>query len=156
MKEIKHIMLFLAVGTLLLSCSNDKEGVEKAALGYLNAMGNYKPSEARPFATVETVNTTISFYEMMVKYTDSSVYSNNIPAIITITSTSIEDSSAQVCFHKSTPTVEQDGTIDLIKTNGHWLVDQVLDIPRFPQPDDSCRTFSQEEITEMRENNQKR
>lgn len=151
---------FALVATLALSaCTNDQKEIEETAMGYLDALGNYRVSDARPFSTPQTCDVTLSFFEAMMANTDPTVYANNIPATITIGEITMnDDSTATVAFHKSTPSVEQDGTITVIKMDGKWLVDQVLDInPMMMQmaragENPKPRTFSDEEINEMRKN----
>lgn len=110
---------------LLSACDNSREEIKTAAYGYLNALGNYRIDEARPYATQETVDITLAFWEKAMAHADSSAFSNNIPAKITLGEVTIHDTTASVAFHKSTPIKEQDGTIGLVKRNGKWLVHEV-------------------------------
>lgn len=136
---------------LLAGCSNDDKQIRTAAQGYLDAMGNYRPTDARPYATEETCNVTLAFFEKMMQYTNPSVYANNIPATITLGDITMEeDTLATIAFHKHTPSMEQDGKIQLVRREGHWLVDQVIDIPGILNPGNEPRTFTQEQIEEMR------
>lgn len=89
MKQLNIILV--AVLLLLTACNHDEKQIKQCAEGYLNAMGNYKPSEARPYATQETCDITLSFFETIMQHTDPSVYSNNIPAEITIGKIAISD-----------------------------------------------------------------
>ena len=118
-KNMKHPVTLLAAALLLAACSNDQEQIKQSAYGYLDAMGNYRPTDARPYATQQTCDVTLAFYENVMEYTDSSVYSNNIPAEITIGEIIVaDDTTATAAFHKSTPTVQQDGTVHLVKRQG--------------------------------------
>ena len=121
----------IAIG-LLQACGGEKQ-LKEYAQGYLDAMGNYRPAEARPFATAETCDNTLAFYETLMAFTDSSVFRNNIPAHITLGEiTYSDDTCATVAFHKSTPTRQQDGTLHLVKRRGKWLVHEVLKLPKMP------------------------
>ena len=101
---------------LLSACANDEEQIRQCAQGYLDAMGNYRPTEARQYATQQTCDVTLAFYERVIEVTDPNVYKDNMPAEITIGDITIaDDTTATAAFHKSTPTTQQDGSIDLVK-----------------------------------------
>ena len=96
-------------------------------------MGNYRPAEARPYASAETCEKTLAFYEALMKYTDSSVFKNNIPATIALGEIDYSnDTSATVAFHKSTPITEQDGTLHMVKRGRKWLAHEVIGFPTVP------------------------
>lgn len=153
---MKNIRLsILAVLAILASaCQSDSQKITTAAQGYLDAMGNYKPSEARPFATEQTCQSTLAFYEKIMENVDPSIYANNIPATITLGEMVIDDTIATVAYHKSTPTVEQDGNLTLVKRNKTWLVSEVINVPAVLNPNvkKESHKFSDEEIAEMRKN----
>lgn len=156
----RFISLSLAViATAAFSACSNKSEIEKTAKGYLEALGNYHVSDARPYATEKTCNITLDFFDTLMAHTDPSVYANNIPATITIGEiTMTSDTSASVAYHKSTPSAEQDGTLNVIKSNKKWLVEQIIEIPptirqltsgdTTPHP----RTFTKEQIRQMRKN----
>ena len=151
-KNMKHPVTLLAAALLLAACSNDQEQIKQSAYGYLDAMGNYRPTDARPYATQQTCDVTLAFYENVMEYTDSSVYSNNIPAEITIGKIIVaDDTTATAAFHKSTPTVQQDGTVHLVKRQGRWLVHEVLNVPKLPRTGQPPRTLSPEETKALQE-----
>lgn len=121
----------IAIG-LLQACGGEKQ-LKEYAQGYLDAMGNYRPAEARPYASVETCEKTLAFYEALMNYTDSSVFKNNIPATIALGEISYSnDTSATVAFHKSTPITEQDGTLHMVKRGRKWLAHEVIGFPTVP------------------------
>ena len=158
MKSFSHLLTSLLAVLLCTACSNDQKAIEEAAYGYLDALGNYHVSDARPFATTQTCDVTLNFLDTLMTHTDPQVYANNIPAEITINEvTMTSDTTATVAFHKSTPSTQQDGTVDVVRVDGKWLVDQVIDIPAplrsmtAPGHNSGPRTFSDEELTEMRE-----
>lgn len=54
----------------------------------------------------------------------------NTPAEITITGVDIiDDTTAIVSFHKSTPIQEQDGTLDMHKRGNRWLAHVLINLP---------------------------
>ena len=133
MKRFIFIPSLLCAGLLMAACSSDEEKIKESAQGYLNALGNYRPAEARPYASVETCEKALAFYEALMKYTDSSVFKNNIPATIALGEISYsDDTSATVAFHKSTPITEQDGTLHMVKRDRKWLAHEVIGFPTVP------------------------
>lgn len=133
MKRFILIPPLLCAGLLMAACSSDEEKIKESAQGYLDALGNYRPAEARPYASVETCEKTLAFYEALMNYTDSSVFKNNIPATITLGEISYSnDTSATVAFHKSTPITEQDGTLHMVKRGRKWLAHEVIGFPTVP------------------------
>ena len=149
---MKQITILLTAVLLFTACTNDEEQIAHSAQGYLEAMGNYRPTEARQYATPQTCDVTLAFFERVMEFTDSSVYANNIPAEITLGDIVItDDTTATVDFHKSTPSTQQDGTIHLSKRDGTWLVNEVLNVPQLPSKDQGPRILSDEEIKALRE-----
>ena len=149
---MKQITILLTAVLLFTAYTNDEEQIAHSAQGYLEAMGNYRPTEARQYATQQTCDVTLAFFERVMEFTDSSVYANNIPAEITLGNIVIaDDTTATVDYHKSTPSTQQDGTVHLAKRDGTWLVNEVLNVPQLPSKDQGPRTFSDEEIKALRE-----
>lgn len=137
---------------LLSACANDEEQIRQCAQGYLDAMGNYRPTEARQYATQQTCDVTLAFYERVIEVTDPNVYKDNMPAEITIGDITIaDDTIATAAFHKSTPTTQQDGSIDLVRRDHKWQVHQVLNVPQLPAKEQGPRILSDEEVKELRE-----
>ena len=150
---MKHIhLLILSAALLATACASDQEQIKQSAQGYLDAMGNYRPADARPYSTQQTCDVTLAFFERIMEITDSSVYSNNIPAEITIGEITIaDDTTATAAFHKSTPSVQQDGAINLVKRQGRWLVHEVIDVPQLPQTGQGPRIIPEEDIKALHE-----
>lgn len=123
----------------LTSCNNSEGQIRKSAQGYLDALANYKPAEARSYATEATCNTTLDFYEKIVAVTDQAVYADNIPATVTLGDITIDDTAAIVSYHKHTPSTEQDGFIHCVKRDGHWLVNEVIQVPGLTLPEKAPR-----------------
>jgi len=153
---MKKTFILLCGLLLLAACNSDNKEISTVAQGYLDAMGNYKPSEARPYSTQQTCDVTLSFFEKVMAQTDPAVYANNMPATITLGEIVIEDTLAEVTFHKSTPSTEQDGTLHCVKRDGKWLVNEVIVIPGLVQAavdtTIGSRTFDEKTIEEMRQN----
>lgn len=144
----------LATALLLTACTSDEKEIRTVAYNYLDALGNYRPTDARPYATQQTCDVTLEFMELMVEHTDSSVYADNIPATITVGVVNIiEDTTAIAAFHKSTPSKEQEGKINLVKREGKWRVHEIANIPPFVNmlKADKPRTFTEEQRKNMRQ-----
>lgn len=157
MKGLYFAFLGAGLLTMAAACGPDTDAISAAAQGYLDAMGNYRPADARPYASKETCEITLSFFESLMQHTDPAVYADNMPATITLGEISVEDDTlARVAFHKSTPVMEQDDTLHLVCRRGRWQVHEVIVIPKFLQPDSAPRTFTDEEIAAMRRQNQAR
>jgi len=155
MKKRQNLFLLSLslLAVVLAGCSNDEKQIRAAAQGYLDAMGNYRPTDARPYATEETCNVTLAFFEKLMQHTDPSVYANNIPATITLGDVATyDDTLATVAFHKHTPSKEQDGKVTLVCRDGQWRVHQVIEIPDMLRDSESPRTFTPEQIEGMRRN----
>lgn len=150
--KLHRTLLLAGAAVLLTACANDEEQIRQCAQGYLDAMGNYRPTEARQYATQQTCDVTLAFYERVIEVTDPNVYKDNMPAEITIGDITIaDDTTATAAFHKSTPTTQQDGSIDLVKRDHKWQVHQVLNVPQLPAKEQGPRILSDEEVKELRE-----
>lgn len=142
---MKNISLLIGITILLASCAqqSDTKQIEKTAYKYLKAMGDYKIAKAEDYADNETRSVTLQFFERkMMPYVDSTYIKSNMPAKITIGNvTIIDDTSALVTYHKSTPITEQDGELQMRKENGKWKAHVVIKIPNiFYLDSDEMRT----------------
>lgn len=131
---VKKIAFVLAGALLFLGCADkqQKKEVERAAYGYLDAMGNYRINDAAEFSSSGTRETTIKVFNRMMGICDSAKLMENTPAEITITGVRIlDDTTARAYFHKHTPITEQTDSVKLILEDGHWLVDVRIKAPDF-------------------------
>ena len=132
---MKRILLFLL--PLFASCSVNNDEIERVALGYLDAMGNYRFDDAKPFATDETIETTLRFCNEVVMAqadTNAVLAANikaNMPATIVIDSIVRQnDTAALAYFTKNTPTTRnQHGKKLVVLRHGHWRVHEVIVLP---------------------------
>lgn len=132
MKNNKLILGFLVTVLLLASCTSEESLIEKSAMGYLTAMGNYRISEAEPYATEETVENTLHAIEKYIMPNlDSNVIQQNTPASIEITNINIvDDTTAEVAYKKTTPIQVQDGKLEMVKREGEWKAQVRIQIPQ--------------------------
>ena len=137
MKKTTFILSVLAVSALLLGCQSDKKLVEQSALGYLTAMGNYRISEAEPYATEETIENTLHAIEKYIMPNlDSNVIARNTPATIQIKDINIiDDTTAEVTYVKITPKVAKEGKLDMVKRDKAWKAQVIIQIPEILKMD---------------------
>lgn len=124
---MRYRLAILSSLLLFIGCSNPQqhtEAIEKAAQGYLDAMGNYLIDDAAPYATRQTREKTIPTLNEIMAKADTSYINSNRPATITIKgSRMLSDTSARVYYHKSTPIKEDDDSVRVVLEDGQWLVD---------------------------------
>lgn len=131
MKKITLFLTFFTISWMLVCCKSEKSLIEQSAMGYLTAMGNYKISEAEPYATEETIENTLHAIERYIMPNlDSNVIKNNTPATIEITDVIIvDDTTAEVAYVKTTPIQVQEGKLDMVKRNNEWKAQVSIQIP---------------------------
>ena len=117
---------------VLASCGNNpQKEIEKNAYGYLDAMGNYRINDARPYASTPTCERTL---EVLQKYilpkTDTNYIISNTPATIDILGVEVlSDTTAVVSYSKTTPLQVQSGKLDMVKENGRWCAEVIIALP---------------------------
>lgn len=126
---MKKSILALATAAMLATSCQDaaRQQIEAAAQGYLDAMGNYLIEDAAPYATRQTRERTIPTLCTMMAHADTAYINSNRPAEISIRSSRmLNDTSAVVYYHKSTPIKEVDDSVKVLLEEGKWLVDVQL------------------------------
>ena len=131
MRNITFILCVFAMSSLFMGCRSEKSLIEQSAMGYLTAMGNYKISEAEPYATKETVENTLHAIEKYIMPNlDPNVIKQNTPATIEITDVKIvDDTTAEVSYKKTTPVQVQEGKLDMVKQDKEWKAQVSIQIP---------------------------
>ena len=127
-------ILFLVISVLLLavSCGNNpQKEIEKNAYGYLDAMGNYRIDDAKPYASTPTCERTL---DVLQKYimpkTDTNYIISNTPATIDILGVELlSDTTAVVSYSKTTPLQVQSGKLDMVKEDGRWCAEVIIALP---------------------------
>ena len=93
----------------------------------------YLVDEAIPFATKETREVTIPFMrDKLMPLVDSAYIASDTPAHFVIDSITVETDTAWVYYTKTTPIKNFSDCIQVIKENGDWLVNVILDLPEMP------------------------
>lgn len=131
MKKLNFIFAYLIVSLIFVGCNSEKNLIEKSAQGYLDAMGNYRITEAEAFATEETIENTLHQIEKYIMPNlDSTFMQKNTPATIVINDVKIlNDTSAEVAYTKTTPIQVQEGKLDMRKRGKEWKALVKITIP---------------------------
>lgn len=145
---MKRILFIAAVALLFTACNSEERQIEKAAYGYLDAMGNYRIDDAEPFASQETRERTLPFVKnTLIPMTDTAYIQANQPATIVIDSVHILcPDTAKIVYTKTTPIKTLNGTIYMVKEEGQWLAYVPLVLPEsvsVPLPQENSDTTAQ-------------
>lgn len=125
---MKLRLLSLALAAFLfVSCSNgvyNEDEIRTNALGYLQAVGDYHFDEAIPYCTLVTREKTLATFKFLLDHSDTAYVNSNRPSVFTIHKIrQIDDTTARVYYHKSTPIKEMDDSLRVVYEEGHWLAD---------------------------------
>lgn len=133
MRHSKTIATTLIIPMLMVACKTEEKKVETVAYRYLDAIGNYRFAEARAYATQQTCDVTLDFYQnVVIPHTPPQALESNLPAKITIKEVSVvDDTTAWATFHNKAPKTEHDDTVRLVKEDGEWKVRDVIIIPEW-------------------------
>lgn len=133
---LKILVAIVVLPLMAVSCDEEQKEIKDVAYKYLDAMGNYRISEARAFATKATRDNTLTFIEeSIMPYMDSSYITKNTPAKIKIKGVRVIDKDhVRVAFQKTTPIKTQNDSITIVKVGRVWRVDQVISAPGGNQP----------------------
>ena len=128
-------LALLATVLLLTACASDEEKIEKVAYKYSYAMANYDVDGAEKYATPETVETTLNTARGLLTIVDTNYIKSDTPASIEITNIQIvDDTSAVVTYHKTTPIKDFSSTLDVRKRHGRWLAHSPIPVIEAPEP----------------------
>lgn len=134
MKRKFILALFAIAISLATSCNtrNPLDNIDKNLLSnaekYIDALANYDFESARQYATPETKQITLQYFEgFIMPILDSSYIEKNTPATIRIDSVTFSsDTSATVYYYKKTPIRADNITLEMRQRNGQWLAHQVI------------------------------
>lgn len=130
--QMKRILFIVISAVVLASCGNNpQKEIEKNAYGYLDAMGNYRIDDARPYASTPTCERTL---DVLQKYilpkTDTNYIISNTPATIDILGVELlSDTTAVVSYSKTTPLQVQSGKLDMVKEGARWCAEVIINLP---------------------------
>lgn len=122
----KTVIITLAA-LALVSCRQNtysEEEIRANALGYLQAVGDYHFDEATPYCTRQTRENTLPTFNYLLEHADTAFVNANRPSVFSIHKVNkINDTTARVHYHKSTPIKEMDDSLTVLYEEGHWLAD---------------------------------
>jgi len=131
MKKNLAYLFFVFSTALFCGCKSEQTLIENAAMGYLNAMGNYQIKEAEAYASEETIEKTLHVIEeVIMPNLDPNYVKQNTPATIEIKEVNqLSDTTAQVKYVKTTPIQVQEGSLDMVKRNQEWKAQVIIQLP---------------------------
>ncbi len=134
MKKIIFSLSLLALVILLASCNLDEKKAREVGYDYAFAMANYQVDEAAKYATEETRRSTLILAKNYTAAVGEEYVKSDTPANLeTVDFTRIDDTTAIMNFHKTTPIKDTRFSLLLRKRNGHWLAhDTIPTITKMP------------------------
>lgn len=134
MKKIIFSLSLLALVILLASCNLDEKKAREVGYDYAFAMANYQVDEAAKYATEETRQSTLILAKNYTAAVGEKYVKSDTPAKLeTVDFTRIDDTTAIMNFHKTTPIKDTRFSLLLRKRNGHWLAhDTIPTITKMP------------------------
>lgn len=126
---MKRIVPLLAA-LCLMACNNETKEIKQVAYNYCMATANYRIDEAEQYCTEETSNTTLVMARYLISLVDTAFIASNTPAEISIEKIEcLNDTTAVVTYHNTTPIKSYSNTVDLRKRDGQWFVHLPLTAP---------------------------
>ena len=127
MKKIIFSLSLLALVILLASCNLDEKKAREVGYDYAFAMANYQVDEAAKYATEETRRSTLILAKNYTAAVGEEYVKSDTPANLeTVDFTRIDDTTAIMNFHKTTPIKDTRFSLLLRKRNGHWLAHDTI------------------------------
>lgn len=145
-KHFSLIMCLSALALLLVGCDRNEKQARKVGYNYANAMANYQVQEAAQYATEETKNTTLVIAQRLTDAVGEEYVKSDTPAKVEIVNfTRIDDTTAIINFHKTTPIKDSRFSLLLRKRNSRWLVHDTIPVRQNPEEDASAVQYTVEE-----------
>lgn len=133
--QIKFFIL-LATIVFFFSCVNreEKTEIERVALGYIESTTNNDFDAASQYATKATQEVTFSYLRSLKRFVDSATLANSKKASFGVNDVKItSDTTALAIYHKKTSAKDYVDTLTMVKENGEWKVNLVIEIPPIMQ-----------------------
>lgn len=145
-KHYSFILCLFALALLSVGCRFDKKKACKVGYNYAYAMANYQVEEAEKYATDETKNTTLVMAKFMVNAVGEDYIKSDTPAKVEIVKYSrLDDSSAVIEFHKTTPIKDSNFPLLMRKRNGQWMAHDTIPVRQEePQMPDTSSSIARE------------
>ena len=126
----RTIPLIAALLLFLAACNSEQHRIERAANCYIVATSEYNLDEACRYCISETAKGLMTIKEHILPKLDTSYIRQNSKAEICIKDiVLINDTTANVFYHKQTPETAYSDTLTMVKRNGQWLAQVQFIIP---------------------------
>lgn len=134
----KHITNIFILALLLMAAAcntkDDKQEIERVALGYIESTSIYDFDAAEQYASEQTKEVTLSHLRLLYRLVDSTSLANARKATFGVDRVKItSDSTALAIYHKEVASSAYTDTLNMVKENGAWKVDLVIVIPPIMQ-----------------------
>ena len=138
MKKNFFPLFILVIVILCASCNRDEKKAQKVGYNYAFAMANYQVDEAAKYATPETQNSTLILAERFTKAVGEEYVKKDTPAKVEIVNfTRLDDTSAVMNFHKTTPIKDIRFSLLLRKRDGQWLAHDTIPTRKMPDVEEN-------------------
>jgi hypothetical protein len=125
--QIPFTLLLSVLLILTTGCDNNKKKACDVGYKYAYAMANYQVQEAAQYATAETQNTTLIMAKHLTKAVGEEYIKSDTPAKVEIVKYSqLDDTTAVIEFHKTTPIKNSNFPLLMRKRNGQWMAHDTI------------------------------
>lgn len=126
-KHFSFILCLSALALLLAGCDRNEKQARKVGYNYAYAMANYRVQEAAQYATEETKNTTLVIAQRLTDAVGEEYVKSDTPAKVEIVKYSqLDDTTAVIEFHKTTPIKNSNFPLLMRKRNGQWMAHDTI------------------------------
>lgn len=146
MKKIFFPLFLLVIVILCAGCNLNEKKAREVGYNYAFAMANYQVDEAAKYATPETQNSTLILAKNFTKRVGEEYVKRDTPAKVEpVYFTFLDDTSAIMNFHKTTPIKDIHFSLLLRKRDGQWLAHDTIPTIKIPDgeentaPEDTAR-----------------
>lgn len=125
--QIPFTLLLSVLLILTTGCDNNKKKACDVGYKYAYAMANYQVDKAAKYATEETKNTTLIMAKHLTKAVGEEYIKSDTPAKVEIVKYSqLDDTTAVIEFHKTTPIKNSNFPLLMRKRNGQWMAHDTI------------------------------
>lgn len=127
---VLHALLISLFVLAMTACTGERQHVEQATMGYIDATSKYDIDQACQYCTEETAESLRLIKERLLPRLDTAYVRLNSQYEAKVTDvTFLSDTQAAVTYSKHTPELSVTDTLRVVKRDGRWLVDVHFAIP---------------------------